>query len=72
MPGAGRARLEPTWHIAEGECRDSLALEVAASCRLPEQIIQRAADLYEVRLGISTAGIPAHGLQWWSCLGHTS
>ena len=59
MAGAGKARLEPTWHIAEGECRDSLALEVAASCRLPEQIIQRAADLYEVRLRVSTQALPA-------------
>ena len=51
--------MEPTWHIAEGECRDSLALEVAASCRLPEQIIQRAADLYEVRLRASMQAFTA-------------
>ena len=35
--------------MAPGECRDSLALEVAASCRLPEAILQRASEHYQVR-----------------------
>ena len=46
---AGRRRLEPSWRVAPGECRDSLALEVAASCRLPEAILQRASQHYQVR-----------------------
>ncbi len=48
LPRLGQKRLEPTWHLAPGECRDSLALEVAANCRLPEGIIQRASEHYQV------------------------
>ena len=48
MPRIGRRRLEPTWRMAPGECRDSLALEVAANCRLPKDILQRASEHYQV------------------------
>ncbi|CAL8466240.1 g5776 [Coccomyxa elongata] len=40
-------RLVPTWRIEEGECRDSLALEVAAQCKLPAEIVARASQLYQ-------------------------
>ena len=42
-----RARRKPTWRMVEGESVESLALEVAANCRLPEEVVERAASLYE-------------------------
>ena len=48
VPRLGQKRLEPTWRLAPGECRDSLALEVAANCRLPKDILQRASEHYQV------------------------
>lgn len=59
---AGRPRLEPTWRVAPGECRDSLALEVAASCRLPQAILQRAAEHYQVRASPGWASSQARKL----------
>ena len=53
MGCAGEKRLVPTWVMEEGECRDSLALEVAAQCKLPPDIISRAAALYKVRSSIA-------------------
>lgn len=38
----------PTWRMEEGECRDSLAMEVAAQCKLPPDIVARASHLYNV------------------------
>ncbi len=37
----------PTWRIEDGECRDSLALEVAAQCKLPPEIVARASQFYQ-------------------------
>ena len=42
---AGERRLVPTWRMLPGECRDSLALEVAARCGLPPELIARAAAI---------------------------
>ncbi|EIE20036.1 hypothetical protein COCSUDRAFT_58259 [Coccomyxa subellipsoidea C-169] len=39
-------RQVPTWRMEEGECRDSLAMEVAAQCKLPPDIVARASHLY--------------------------
>lgn len=52
---AGGRRLVPTWRMEEGECRDSLAMEVAAQCKLPPAVVARASHLYNVR----TAPIPS-------------
>ena len=38
--------LRPTWRLVQGPCRQSLALEVARSCQVPEQVLLRAAQLY--------------------------
>jgi len=39
-------KRKPTWKMVPGESVESLALEVAASQRLPETVLERAADLY--------------------------
>lgn len=45
--GGQRAQRRPTWRMVEGQSVESLALEVAADCRLPEKVVERAAGLYE-------------------------
>ncbi|BDA51431.1 probable DNA mismatch repair protein MutS at C-terminar half [Coccomyxa sp. Obi] len=40
-------RLVPTWRIEDGECRDSLAIEVAAQCKLPPDVVARASQFYQ-------------------------
>lgn len=40
----------PTWCMEEGECRDSLAMQVAAQCKLPPDVVARATHLYNVKL----------------------
>ena len=37
----------PTWRIEDGECRDSLAMQVAAQCKLPAEVVARASQLYQ-------------------------
>lgn len=44
--GIGRSPKRATWRILPGVCTDSLALEVALACRVPSQVVQRAATLY--------------------------
>ena len=50
----GSRRLVPTWRMVEGECRDSLALEVAARCRLPPELVARASAFVQVPNIIAT------------------
>ena len=40
----------PTWRMEDGECRDSLAIEVAAQCKLPAGIVSRASHFYQARV----------------------
>lgn len=42
----GRKRF-PTWRMVPGSSTESLALEVAAECRLPPRVVGRAAELYD-------------------------
>jgi len=50
VSSAGGRRLVPTWRMEEGECRDSLAMEVALQCKLPPAVVARASQLYNVRM----------------------
>lgn len=44
---SGVARRRPTWRMVPGTSTESLALSVAQECRLPEEVVARAAELYE-------------------------
>ena len=41
-------RLAPTMRMVPGTCTHSLALEVAAKAGLPQHVLTRAAQLYQV------------------------
>jgi DNA mismatch repair ATPase MutS len=43
--GKDSGRLEPTWRVVEGECRKSLALQVAADMDMPSEVVARAEEL---------------------------
>lgn len=45
-------RIEPTWKLTDGICRESLAFETAQKEGIPENIIRRAEELY---LSMNTA-----------------
>jgi hypothetical protein len=49
-----RVERKATWRMVPGESIESLALEVAASQRLPQQVVDRAADLYSKIMNTST------------------
>jgi len=40
------SRRRPTWRVVPGASTESLALEVAAACQLPEDLLNRAENLY--------------------------
>jgi hypothetical protein len=42
-----RAQRAPTWRIVPGSSTESLALEVATKCRLPPEVVDRAAHLLD-------------------------
>lgn len=39
-------RVQPTWKLMSGPCRESLAFEVARKEGIPENVVQRAEELY--------------------------
>ncbi|KAG6544388.1 hypothetical protein Mapa_014222 [Marchantia paleacea] len=41
-------RLQPTWKLVDGECRESLAFETARKEGVPDSIVNRAEEFYEV------------------------
>ena len=38
-------RVRPTWRVVDGECTESLALQVAEDCGLPADVVRRAEEL---------------------------
>ena len=46
-PSLNQMVRRPTWRILPGESKESLALDVARQCRLPEETLTRAAVLYK-------------------------
>ena len=40
-------QVQPTWKLMSGPCRESLAFEVARKEGVPENVVQRAEELYE-------------------------
>jgi DNA mismatch repair ATPase MutS len=46
-PNLNQTVRRPTWRILPGESKESLALDVARQCRLPEETLTRAAALYK-------------------------
>jgi hypothetical protein len=51
-----RVERKPTWRMVPGESIESLALEVAASQRLPQKVVDRAADLYSEIMSLQSGG----------------
>ncbi|PSC73121.1 DNA mismatch repair mitochondrial isoform X1, partial [Micractinium conductrix] len=49
----------PTWRIVPGTSTESLALEVARKCRLPDEVVARAAQLYSQLLPVQARTPPA-------------
>jgi hypothetical protein len=45
-PESKQERRQPTWRIIPGTSTESLALEVARDCKLPENALDRAEELY--------------------------
>jgi DNA mismatch repair ATPase MutS len=43
----GEKKRRPTWRLVQGSSTESLALEVARECKLPENTLLRAQELYE-------------------------
>ena len=43
----GHTRRQPTWRMVPGASTESLALEVAQECKLPENTLRRAQELYQ-------------------------
>lgn len=52
-PGGGTA-MAPTWRMVPGTSTESLALDVARDCRLPEAVLERADCLYKDSSSSST------------------
>ena len=40
----------PTWRMVPGSSTESLALDVALQCQVPQEIVHRAAHLFKVML----------------------
>jgi predicted GIY-YIG superfamily endonuclease len=59
-------RLEPTWKLVDGACRQSLAFEVARREGVPENVVQRAEELYKLQSISSTRiNIPVSSNTIW-------
>jgi hypothetical protein len=43
-------RIEPTWKLVDGACRESLAFEVARKEGVPDTVVQRAMEIYKESL----------------------
>lgn len=43
-------RIEPTWKLVDGACRESLAFEVARKEGVPDSVVQRAMEIYKETL----------------------
>ncbi|KAG0581834.1 hypothetical protein KC19_3G013500 [Ceratodon purpureus] len=43
-------RIEPTWKLVDGACRESLAFEVAKKEGIPDNVVQRAIEIYKESL----------------------
>ena len=55
---AATGALQPTWRLAEGECTQSLAFEVAADCGLPRDLLDRAEGLLPHALPAGSSSPP--------------
>jgi len=47
---AGEMKLKPTWRMIQGECRESLAFEVAQSEGVPLDVVERSKELLALLL----------------------
>ena len=54
------ARKKPTWRMVPGASVESLALEVAASQKLPDTVLHRAADLYAQLMRTTNTNTATH------------
>jgi len=61
-PTLNQTVRRPTWRILPGESKESLALDVARQCRLPEETLTRAAELYKEIQEINQGPRPHFGL----------
>lgn len=48
--------VKPTWKLIDGACRESLAFEVARKEGVPENVVQRAEELYRESIEMSGSG----------------
>ena len=55
--GNGGVR-EPAWKVVAGSSTESLALEVAAGAGVPEAVVTRAAELFEMVVGVGARATP--------------
>ena len=51
-PKSGEEYKRPTWQITPGSSTESLALDVARQCKLPQETVQRATELYNMLLEV--------------------
>lgn len=67
-PKTGQEQRKPTWRMVPGFSTESLALEVARECRLPDYALDRAKELYQsyqentVASGVESSIIPSEGV----------
>ncbi len=54
---AGMGGRVPTWRMVPGSSTESLALDVALQCKVPPEIVQRAAHLFKVSNMLHTSQV---------------
>lgn len=54
-------KVQPTWRIVPGSSRESLAIDVARECRLPEELVARAEQYYYRNTNTTMTGSSSSG-----------